>query len=297
MRPIITSFVDYNNASINEQIKIIDDLELEDISIRKVNGKPFNVVSDKDFKLLKNLANRKRVLVIDPQIERPALFDKEGLVKYETKLELVMLKAKELKTRHIVYEIPKFNNFSNDKNEIIELIKSHIKIIKKHKIDVLIKPSNDHIVHTYRLIFEAIKDNKVSFIFDPVYIYITKQAEVASYRILRDYIGTISVDDIDKLGASRLITTSNYIKLTDLFKRFIKRGFSGIVILDSGMIELVNRVQNYRKRDYLLSRQKRHERKIYNDYTIINEKTDTTFIIKIQLAILNLIFLNKKTQV
>ncbi len=294
MKPTITSFLDYNQVDLNEQLKIMKKLNLSDVVIRKVKGAPINHLSDEELSGLKSALQNKNVIAVDPLLFSCQIQDSENLKIFNQELEKAADRAKSLRAENLIYTIPKFDDLMHNKDKVLEVIKHQVSIIKKRKLSILIKPDDNHKAQIYRFVLEQLKDVKVKMIFDPVYLYKIKDAMITAFRLLRDYIGLLLVDDVDPSYASRLIGTGKFIELNDLFKRFVKSGYAGYVVLDSGLVEQHKRAQKYKWYETTISKRKRHEKKILFDFTQMNQSLDTANIIKVQLAVLYLVFLNKK---
>lgn len=294
MKNIVTTFLDYQKATQLEQETLIQKLMLEDIMIRNIDGKPFLEISDSDFERLVNLSKVREVCLVDPNLPTYDFNDEENQTKINEQLELVASKAKILKSKNLIYRIPKFKDINDDKVAIINLIKHQISIIKKYKIDILIMPGDGHKTALYRLILETLKEKNIKVVYDPVYLYKNNEALVTALRLLRDYTGLLLVDDCDELYVPRLIGTTKTIDLREIFKKFVTNNYQGIVALDTSLVDLYERVENYKWYEKTFSKVKREEIKVVNEFKLMNKETSNFKIIDVQLKVLNVIFLNKK---
>ncbi|VEU83189.1 hypothetical protein [Acholeplasma hippikon] len=295
MKISISTFVDYLNTTQLDQESLVEKLKLQSIVIRRVDGKSFLSLDDLAFNNLMNFTKVKEVLTVDPLLQNGKIYDASYLENFEKNLDLAANKAKQLKSKSLIYRIPLFEDVMQDRELILTIIKRQIAIIKKYKLDVLIMPDNDHKASTYRFIFENLKDNKVKMVFHPVYLYKLKEAEITAYRLLRDYIGMFLVDDCDEFGTSRLITTGQTIELKELFKKFITNNFEGFIVLDTGLNDVLKRSQSLKWYEKTFSKTKKNDLRIYEEYTQMNQDTSVFQVLKVQLLVLNLVFLNKKT--
>src|SRR5690606_30019575 len=107
--------------------------------------------------------------------------------------------AKSLKAQYLVYEIPLFDDLLSQQEKVIHQIKTHVDLIKKYKLDILIKPGYRHLAQTYRYILEALKDVNVKMMFDPVHLYQVDDALMTAFRLLYPYVAVLRVDDCDPL--------------------------------------------------------------------------------------------------
>lgn len=294
MKVTVTTFVDYQNATHLEQQTLIEKLKLESVVFRTIEGKSILELNDIEFDNVVKYLSTKEVITVDPLLENAHINDDITLEKFEEKLEKATIKAKAIKAKSLIYRIPKFLEVVQDKERIMMLIRRQISIVKKYKIDVLIMPSDDHKTATYRYILEELKDLRVKMIYHPIYLYKQKEASVTAYRLLRDYIGLFLVDDCDTLGTPKLISTGDAIDLKDLFKKFITNDYEGYIVLDTNLMEVLKRAPNYSWMDKTFNKHKKNEVKVYEEYIALNKDTSSFQVIKVQLLVLYLVFLNKK---
>src|SRR5690554_5368456 len=112
---------------------------------------------------------RKKILFFDPELR--GLESELEAATYLQKLNEAASFAKSLKAQYLVYEIPLFDDLLSQQEKVIHQIKTHVDLIKKYKLDILIKPGYRHLAQTYRYILEALKDVNVKMMFDPVHLY------------------------------------------------------------------------------------------------------------------------------
>ena len=189
---------------------------------------------------------------------------------------------------------PKFDETIKNYKQVIEVIQSQIKIIKKHKLKILIKMNDGHAPKMYRYILEALNDKQVSIIFDYIYLYGLNESHVTAYRLLRNYIDLLIMDDIDQLGSGRVLGSGGHIDVTGIAKRFIKRKYEGFVVLDSSLVDLLYGANNQGWFSKLVSKKTKHDIKIYEDFVERYRSTDMYRVLRLQMAILSIMFLNKK---
>src|SRR5690606_4696087 len=115
-------------------------------------------------------------------------------------LDLAVKRAKSLNAEFMYYVIPKFIDVTTDSDIILSHIKDQIAVIKKAKLDVLIKPDSGHKANTYRYLLNALKDDKIKINYDPLYFQQSKDSNITAYRLLRDFIGMFVACDVDQLG-------------------------------------------------------------------------------------------------
>ena len=295
MKPILSSYLDYQDASLNTQLELLKKLNLKHFMFRKIDGKRFYELSDIEIENYMDALKSTKVIAIDPLMDAFDMKDIEEVHAYNNTLEFIVSKARKFKPTYYVYTIPKFDDQACDYKLVVHTVKEQLKIIRKQRLKVLIKFSDGHKPKIYRYIIDALKINKnIEIMFDYVYLYKINEAEITAFRILRNHIGMLIMDDIDKSGAGRVIGSGENIAVADIVKRFIKRQFSGYVLLDSSLIELLHRANDKNWFSKMVLKKSKHELKIYNDFIERYRSTDTYRVIRIQMAILSLMFLNKK---
>lgn len=289
----LTSFTDYNKASVDTQIEWIQTLELESIALRAFNGESILNLNEDDLNKLELFLKKKTVVVLDPLLKTYSIHDKDSVDAYSKSLEGILSISKRLGVKNILYKIPKHEDIIKDAQMMVDQMREHIKLIRKHKIGVWVQMSDHHQPNVYKYIFELLDDVKVKMMYDPTYIFLEKEAEVTAYRLLRDYIGVLRIDDCDPTGAGRLVGKGGFVRINEISKRLIKKDYRGTVILDSSLIELILQAKSFNWFDRNLSKTKKHHYKIYQDFIELKLKPEVLDMIHIQLSVLSIMFLNK----
>ncbi len=290
MKPIITSFIDYNNASLNDQLDLINNLKLKHLIIRHINGKSLLLLNeDEKIELISNLKDR-NILIIDPLIDAPNLDNDKEIEKSYEKITKASKLAKELNSEVFLLRIPKFNNFSNERNKLIEVLKKQTKIIKNHKLKTYLIFDNNNQAAVYRYILEKIKDHDLKMSFDLAYIYFNNENINTTYRLLKDYIDLIFIDDYDVNDTPRLLSHGDVYGLKSFLKELIINDYKGIVVLDSSLNEFLTQVKDYKWYNKRFSKAKKHHVNVLEHFKTLTDDVSIQSIIKIQLDALNIIF-------
>ena len=297
MKAPVTSFFDYLKLDIKSQIEMAKTLSVDGFIVRGSEGRNLIQFTEDELNHLKSSFKKNEIIAVDPLLKTPHLNQPRELEKFKEELEKSADLAKSINSVYLIYKLPIFDDITKQKEDVLRIVTEHIAIIKKRKLSVLIKQADKQPSTTYRYILEIIKDSKVQMIFEPAYLYAQGEAITAAFRILYDYVGMFIVDDKDPLMSSRLIGTGKYIDLYDVFKRFVKKEYGGWVVLDSGLIEQLFKTTKYNWFEKTLFKQKRHENKILYDFMQKHQNVDMSLIIKLQLAVLFLVFQNKKIKV
>lgn len=295
MKLELLAYLDYQNASLEEQLDLTLKLNIKSFLFRQIAGQSIVEMSEETFQQTQQEFTKKKVKVtaVDPLIPSYDLYQPEEKKQFDTLLDLAIKRAKSLRTEYIYYVIPKFIDVTTDTDIIMTHIKEHLSQIKKAKLEVLIKPESNHKANTYRFILNALKDDRIKINYDPVYFHLNKESNVTAYRLLREFIGIFVAADIDQLGNPRLVGLGK-LEMTQMFKKLFKNKYNGYVVLDSKLPEVIQRASSYRWHQTLFSQRKRLERKIFNDFIERSDGYSLYEVIHYQMVILNVIFFNKK---
>lgn len=294
MKPILSTFLDYQQNSMEKQLELAKQLNLEYLMIRRINGQRIYELDEHEINQYVKALKTYKVIAVDPLLESFSMDKEKELTSYNLMLDHVLNTVKKFKPIYYIYTIPKFDETIKNYKQVIEVIQSQIKIIKKHKLKILIKMSDGHAPKMYRYILEALNDKQVSIIFDYIYLYGLNESHVTAYRLLRNYIDLLIMDDIDQLGSGRVLGSGGHIDVTGIAKRFIKRKYEGFVVLDSSLVDLLYGANNQGWFSKLVSKKTKHDIKIYEDFVERYRSTDMYRVLRIQMAILSIMFLNKK---
>ncbi len=295
MKLELLAYLDYEKASLEEQIDLALKLNIKSFLFREINGQNIVEMSEEVFQQTLLEFNKKKIKVaaVDPLIPSYDLYQPDAKKQFDASLELAIKRAKSLKAEYIYYVIPKFIDVTTDTDIILTHIKEHLSLIKKAKLDVLIKPASNHKANTYRFILNALKDDHIKINYDPVYFHLNKESNVTAYRLLREFIGIFVAADMDQMGIPRLVGLGK-LEMTQMFKKLFKNKYNGYVVLDSKLPEVIQKASTYRWHQTLFSRRKKLERKIFNDFIERSDGYSIYEVIHYQMVILNVIFFNKK---
>lgn len=294
MKPMLTTYLDYKHASLETQLELFQKLNLSHMIIRRIDGKRFYEIDEATLDQYTTVLKQTKIIAVDPLLEAFSMDHMPELVAYNNMLDLIAGRVKKMDAAYFIYSIPKFDESIKNYKEVVETVREQIKIIRKHKLKIFMKFSDNHTPKIYRYILDEINNKYVEVIFDYTYLYHIKEAEITGYRILRDYIGMLVMEDIDKLGSGRVIGSGENIPVSEIAKRFIKRAFDGFIILDSSLVDQLDHANNQGWFSKLVSKKTKHEIKIHNDFMERYKSVDTFRVLSVQMAILSLMFLNKK---
>lgn len=222
----IASYFDYYNWTLDKQIKLFKDNELDYFILRKVNGLGFtnylNKLNEVEFKLKKI-----KVGFFDPLLA-PIDFDYETNIN---NLKLAVKFAKRVKTKNIVILIKPFNNKTTTK-EIKAYLKDILKITKR--LNVFIKLDNQNDMFIFHKIANEIKLRIIKLIFNPATIYLKNNSPISSYSLINRKMGLFEVADVSEDGEDILVG-HGVIDIKQLFKYLYLSRYKGLVTLNSNL--------------------------------------------------------------
>lgn len=222
----IASYFDYYNWTLDKQIKLFKDNELDYFILRKVNGLGFtnylNKLNEVEFKLKKI-----KVGFFDPLLA-PIDFDYETNIN---NLKLAVKFAKRVKTKNIVILIKPFNNKTTTK-ELKAYLKDILKITKR--LNVFIKLDNQNDMFIFHKIANEIKLRKIKLIFNPATIHLKNNSPISSYSLINRKMGLFEVADVSEDGEDILVG-HGVIDTKQLFKNLYLSKYKGLVTLNSNL--------------------------------------------------------------
>lgn len=222
----IASYFDYYNWTLDKQIKLFKDNELDYFILRKVNGLGFtnylNKLNEVEFKLKKI-----KVGFFDPLLA-PIDFDYETNIN---NLKLAVKFAKRVKTKNIVILIKPFNNKTTTK-ELKAYLKDILKITKR--LNVFIKLDNQNDMFIFHKIANEIKLRIIKLIFNPATIYLKNNSPISSYSLINRKMGLFEVADVSEDGEDILVG-HGVIDTKQLFKNLYLSKYKGLVTLNSNL--------------------------------------------------------------
>lgn len=222
----IASYFDYYNWTLDKQIKLFKDNELDYFILRKVNGLGFsnylNKLNEVEFKLKKI-----KVGFFDPLLA-PIDFDYETNIN---NLKLAVKFAKSVKTKNIVILIKPFNNKTTTK-ELKAYLKDILKITKR--LNVFIKLDNQNDMFIFYKIANEIKLRKIKLIFNPATIHLKNNSPISSYSLINRKLGLFEVADVSEDGEDILVG-HGVIDIKQLFKNLYLSKYKGLVTLNSNL--------------------------------------------------------------
>src|SRR5690606_30033507 len=161
MKAQISTFLDYLKTDLDTQVEMFKSLNLDGAFLRRLCGKTLLHFTEEEISKIKSFYKKVDLVAVDPLIKSPHIDNKEELDKFKVDLDLAVNLAKEIGAINFVYRLPIFSDITKEKDVVLPIINEHLSVIRKKKLNVLIKQEKEHLSQTYRYVFENIKDSKV----------------------------------------------------------------------------------------------------------------------------------------
>jgi hypothetical protein len=114
---------------------------------------------------------------------------------------------------------------------IIKYIDQIAKRLNKNKIKLWIYPKQDQNYQQFVPLFQKMKSQHVSLVFNPAYVYLHRASVISSYKAFKKYIGCVVAEDVTTQNHPELIGYGQ-ASLIELFKYMIKSSYQGDFMLD-----------------------------------------------------------------
>lgn len=114
---------------------------------------------------------------------------------------------------------------------MIKYVDQIAKKLHKYKIQLWIYPKEDQSYKLFVPLFQKIKSQQISLVFNPSYVYLNRASVISSYKIFKKYIGCVVAEDVISKGYPELIGYGK-ASLIELFKYMIKSNYQGDLMLD-----------------------------------------------------------------
>lgn len=114
---------------------------------------------------------------------------------------------------------------------VIKYIDLIAKRLNKHKIKLWIYPKQDQHYKLFVQIFQKIKSQHVTLVFNPAYVYLNRASVISNYKAFKKYIGCVVTEDVTSQNYPELIGYGQ-ASLIELFKYMIRSSYQGDLMLD-----------------------------------------------------------------
>lgn len=114
---------------------------------------------------------------------------------------------------------------------IIKYMDQIAKKLHKYKIKLWIYPKEDQPYKLFVPLFQKMKSQHISLVFNPAYVYLNRASVISNYKSFKKYIGCVVAEDVISQGHPELIGYGK-ASLIELFKYMIKSSYQGDLMLD-----------------------------------------------------------------
>src|SRR5690554_5531443 len=134
MKPILSTYLDYQQNSMEKQLELAKQLNLEYLMIRRINGQRIYELDEHEINQYVKALKTHKIIAVDPLLESFSMDKVKELTSYKLMLDHVLNTVKKFKPNYYIYTIPQFDETIKNYKQVIEVIESEIKIIKKHQL-------------------------------------------------------------------------------------------------------------------------------------------------------------------
>lgn len=283
----IASYFDYYDWSLDKQLKLFKENELDEFILRRIDGKSFSNYQDK-LEKYQFLLKKIKVGLFDPLLPPIDTLNEKHLELLDKAFKF----SKKIKAKNIVITI---KSFSDDVSvlELKEYFKEIMKITKSRKL--FIRIDNNNSVHTYSKISNEVKNRRIKIIYNPVEVYKKDYSHLTAFRLLTKKMGICEIADTSD-SKEAILVGHGEIDIKQIFRNIFETRFNGLIALNSNLDEVfenfgINKL-DVNKKD------KKQNIRAYLDtiqklgYVKYDEKEEVPFedIIKHQIKLLKIVF-------
>lgn len=228
----IIGYCDYQGNTLEQQIAVAEELNIEGLFIKKINGLK---ISEFDNELIKDINRQMKqkkleIALLDPLVPSYDLYDIEKFDKTIEEYTKVFEVSNKLKVNQVVYRLPKITNILDEFEALKKQLDVLIDLSKRAKITLMIYQEEEK-TNVLAYILKKYRKRDLQLIFNPSQTIINKESPIVAYRLLKDSFDYIVIADIDKRENPELIGYGR-VNLIDLFKRMNRDNYLGYFILD-----------------------------------------------------------------
>lgn len=228
----ITGFLDFNGNELDTQVQAAKKLNINNLLLRKVEGRRIYELEDTEIKLILQTLKREKLglLALDPLISEYFLYDiaayQDNFEKYKQTIDI----ARKLKVTNIYYRLPVIKNVIEEFSTIEEQLTPLVEYATKNNVTLLMYPHNTK-ANIMVYLMKHYKSKRLQPIYNPKEHLINRESPTVAYRLLKNDFNFFMAADIDKKNNPELLGYGK-LKIVDLFKRLNRDKYNGYIILD-----------------------------------------------------------------
>lgn len=272
----IAGVFDELGHDLMKQVELMKEEDIKYISLRSINGKRFRDYDLENYKkeIVPILKQGAEILVLETVLGRCSLDDDiEPMIE---DLKKVIEFAKVSKVDYIsIYGFYKEKDKEYLKiDEAYERIAIFEKIAKENNIYLIIR--NNHLTYMDKAehinnLITKVNSKNLLFGLDPKNIILANELVLPTLRLLKDNIGLVYLNDIDKFGEDTLIG-NGVCKVYDLLRVLCKDDYKGFLVIHSDMSGYIQRKRIYNKKKIPIYNLFVLTSKKYKSYKAMDEK-------------------------
>lgn len=241
----LTGYFDQTTTSIDAQIESAKQLDIKVLSFRFFNQKTLLDIDSNDVKDLTSKLKKEKlsIQIIDSMLVYPLV------TVNKNDLTLLFQNAENLGTKYLIMSLPTMSSFDLQHDALIEHIKYILDETKKKHFEVIFKMQHDHAVGQIAYLINEVKNIKL--VLDPSLIYKQGSSVTTSYRILKNNIQIITINDLDKQQEPYLLGLG-VVNIVDILKKSKRDKFKGLYLMDNNLLSYIENRQNvYNQKKFL----------------------------------------------
>ncbi|MDR2828786.1 MAG: hypothetical protein LBV51_05145 [Acholeplasmatales bacterium] len=243
MKILSSYYLDFeDNTTLNEQLNCLSQNSLQYLVLRSIGSKQlFSFVSKEIEEFSSQIKKSKaKIAYYDLTLEEYNIND---TIKENTIFPLFVKTLDYLKILNIdclAFNIPLFNDVVKEKELLTTVLNKYYAEAKKRGVTLVIKPNSNHESGVYAYVLKEIV-KKGYILYNPLFYYLKKESSISSYRVLREYIKIVVLDDINANSKPSLLGYGEAC-IRDLFKRLNRDDYQSIVAVDKSMYSHLKKI-------------------------------------------------------
>ncbi|MDY3195401.1 MAG: hypothetical protein RBQ95_00965 [Paracholeplasma sp.] len=273
----ISGFFDLEKSSLEEQLRIAKELDMKYIGLRKIDEKMIHELSESDIKRANELLKQNKLTVSVVEIS----YDQYHILEDESFsiIEKAFSNADNLHAKVVSIKLPQIDDFDTQSTMLLDWIKKVYQLTKKSKFELSFNYREGYLSGHLAYLVSNIK--QINFIYDGTMFYQNQISTTTVYRLLRNVLSSIKINDITKDFEACLIGLGN-TNIIDIIKKLKRDKFKGFIMLDNNLTDyLQNRDKSYEKKSiftFFSKKKSNKERYLKMDSKLgLNQESQLTY--------------------
>ncbi len=241
----ISGFSDEISSSLEEQMEAVQDLGMDYMALRGIDGKN---IGEFDLSTFKNqvygrlLEKGIKISALGSPIGKVFIQDEEGFLKQKTMLRELCQIANLLETPYIrifSFYIPEGDNPDDYHEEVLAKLEEFITIAKEYGVILLHENEKDifgDLKERCLTLFEHLDQNHFRGIFDFANFVQVGEDPKVCYELLKDHLIDIHIKDANKETGDTVVAGTGHGKIQEILGSFLEAGYEGFLTLEPHLV-------------------------------------------------------------